>query len=370
MKVLWLTNIPSPYRVDFFNELGKSCKLYVLFEKADSSDRNKSWVSHSFLHFTGIFLTGISVATDKAFCPKVIRILRQKCFDIIVVNNPATPTGILAIEYMKLLKMTYLIEGDGGTPKDGKGIKERYKKHLIRGAAAYFSSAISHDEYYMRYGARREVVYRYPFTSIRQEEILTSIPNREEKDRIRKKIGVEEKKIVLSVGRVIPVKGFDLLLRAAQGLPPDTGIYIVGGTPMKEHIELIKKEGLENIHFIEFMTKEQLSAYYRMADLFVLPTRGDSWGLVINEAMGYGLPVVTTDRCVAGLELVEDNRNGFLIPVGRVTILAQKIKQILEQGDLRDSMAQYSLQKIKGYTIEAMAARHIEVFMEFKELKE
>lgn len=77
MKILWLTNVPSPYRVDFFNELGKSCELTVLFEKRTSDERNKSWQNYKFLNFTGVFLNGKSVNTDTAICPGVVKYVKN-----------------------------------------------------------------------------------------------------------------------------------------------------------------------------------------------------------------------------------------------------------------------------------------------------
>lgn len=366
LKVLWLTNIPSPYRVDFFNELGKTCKLLVLFEKAYAKDREEGWINHSFLYFKGIFLKGKSVAADKAFCPEVIKIIKKYHFDYIVIANPATPTGILAIVYMKLHKLPYLIEGDGGLPKDGKGIKERFKRHLLKGAKAYFSTSRTHDEYYIGYGVNKELIYRYPFTSVRRSEICYTVPDHDHKELIRRTLGISEKKVMVSVGRVIPVKGFDLILHAARSLSSEIGIYIIGGQPNREYLEFIQEANLTNIHFIDFQSKEALKQYYQMADLFVLPTRGDSWGLVINEAMSNGLPVITTDRCVAGLELVEDNKNGYIVPTENVTMLVERIKRVLEEDDLRVSMAEYSLRIIRDYTIEAMATRHMEVFKELR----
>ena len=58
MRLLWITNIPSPYRVDFFNELGKSCELTVLFEKAGASDRDDTWLGFQFDYFEGVVMRG------------------------------------------------------------------------------------------------------------------------------------------------------------------------------------------------------------------------------------------------------------------------------------------------------------------------
>ena len=103
-----------------------------------------------------------------------------------------------------------------------------------------------------------------------------------------------------------------------------------------------------------------LANAYAAADLFVLPTREDIWGLVINEAMAYGLPVITTDRCVAGLELVEEGVNGSIVPVEDAAALAGKMKELLSS-DL-EKMGTASLKKIRAYTIENMAKAHVAFF--------
>lgn len=58
MRVLFLTNIPSPYRIDFFNELGKLCELTVLFEREDATNREANWLKNEIQYFKGVFLSG------------------------------------------------------------------------------------------------------------------------------------------------------------------------------------------------------------------------------------------------------------------------------------------------------------------------
>ena len=78
MKVLFLTNIPSPYRVNFFNELGKLCELTVVFERGASSERDDSWKNFHSEHFRAIVLKGKKQGVDSAFCPGVIKYLKKK----------------------------------------------------------------------------------------------------------------------------------------------------------------------------------------------------------------------------------------------------------------------------------------------------
>ena len=163
--------------------------------------------------------------------------------------------------------------------------------------------------------------------------------------------------MVLSIGQFIPRKGFDVLMKAAARLPKEVGIYIVGGEPTEEYLRLQRDLGLTQIHFVGFRKKDQLAKFYRAADLFCLPTREDIWGLVIGEAMSYGLSVITTDKCVAGLELVENGVNGYIVPVEDEAALTQKISAILA-ADPRE-MGRAALDAIRPYTIENMAKAHL-----------
>ena len=145
----------------------------------------------------------------------------------------------------------------------------------------------------------------------------------------------------------------------------NTGIYIIGGQPTNEYLELISKNSIKNVHFIDFLTKNDLKFYFMCADLFILPTREDIWGLVISEAMSYGLPVITTDNCVAGLELIDNEKNGYIIPVNSIDDIYDKGNKILNNRSLKEEMAQNNLRKISSYTIENMVLKHYEIFADF-----
>ena len=127
---------------------------------------------------------------------------------------------------------------------------------------------------------------------------------------------------------------------------------------------LQKELGLEHLYMIPFCDSEKLAEYYKASDVFVLPTREDIWGLVINEAMAYGLPVITTKKCMAGLELVEHGKNGFLVEVDNVESLKEAIEKIINNEEVQREMSESSLLKIKSFTIEQMAQKHIEIFRE------
>ena len=364
MKVLFLTNIPSPYRVDFFNELGKHCDLTVLYELQRASDRDKKWKADKAYHYDEVFLNGKKFGADSALCFSVIKYLADNSYDIIVIGGYSTPTGMLAIEYLNLKKKPFILNFDGGIIKDNGGFKERIKKHFIGSAKAWLSTGINTNNYAINYGAKYENIFIYPFTSVKDEKILKKLINSKSKDELKRSLGMMEKKIIITVGQFIHRKGIDILLEASNLLPKEYGVYIIGGNPTEEYIKLKEKYNLTNVHFVGFKAKDELEKYYKAADLFILPTREDIWGLVINEAMAYGLPIITTNKCVAGVEIIEDGVNGYVVPVESKGDIARRTIEILQCEEKAHYISANNIEKIRLYTIEKMAERHIEIFKE------
>lgn len=367
MKILYLTNIPSPYRVDFFNELGKKCNLTVLYERSNAKDRNETWLNKRAITFKEIFLKGIKFGNDTALCLGVLKFLKPRLYDFIIVGGYSTPTGILAIMYLRLKGIPFILSSDGGFIKNDNKILYYAKKLLISKASAWLSTGKMTDIYLNFYGANQNKIFRYYLSSIKNEDILQFPITREEKLKIRYNLNMAENKIIISVGQFIYRKGFDVLIEACKKIDKDIGIYIIGGEPSNQYIALKNRLNLYNVHFIGFKSKKELSEYYKAADLFVLPTREDIWGLVINEAMSYGLPIITTDKCIAGLELIEDGINGYIVTVNNSDILAEKISYILSNPVLLNKMSTKNIQKIKSYTVEKMALQHFEILRNMQE---
>lgn len=366
MKVVFLTNLPSPYRVDFFNELGKNVDLTVCFEDRgeNNRERDKRWYGTDYDNFHAVFLKKLTFA-GKSICKDVLKYLDSEAK--IVVCNYHTPTGMLAILYMKSKGIPFYLEADGAFPKEGTGIREQVKRFLISSASGWFSTAEVCDHYYMTYGAKKEHIVRYPFSSIRKEQLdsLMQASSMQSKQQFRQQLGMTEQRVVLCVGQFIHRKGIDLLLRVAKHLPERIGVYIIGGTDSTKRQKEVYETHFpqKNIHFLDFCVEGELARYYQAADLFVLPTREDIWGLVINEAMAYGLPVITTNRCIAGLELVEDGKDGYIIPTEDAKALYGKMKYLLKHPDEMHRMGQHAQEKMTGYTIETMAQAHVEEFL-------
>lgn len=359
MKVLFFTNIPSPYRVDFFNELGKKVELTVAFERKTATDRDDSWYSQKFIFFNAKFLKVRQIKEESSFGFDAVRLLKKQNYDLVVFDGYSSPTMIFAIAYCRRKKKNYLISFDGILKQKDGGLLRLLKKYLFGRAKGVLFSNMSAEKYLSTYNKR---LYLYPFTSLFERDIVASLPSLEGKRSLRKKLGLVEEKIVVSVGRFITVKGFDIAINSLHHLSDNVGLYLIGGRPTEEYLQLIEQQKADRIHFVDFMDKNALNEYYQAADLLIMPTRGDVWGLVVNEAMANGLPIVSSDRCVAAVELVKEGENGYIVPVDDEKALAEAINKVLENEETKLQMSQASLEIIRAYTFENMAKRHIEVF--------
>lgn len=364
MKILIVTDLLSPYRIDWFDELAKYMNVDVVYTSITESSRNSEWLSKKSERANCIQLDGVHFGKLKMYF-KVIKYLRNK-YDLILLDGYGSATLMLSILYLKCKKIKFIMNVDGGLIKKNECLfLQKIKSFFISSPTMYLSSSNETDKYLIYYGANSSKIYHHKFTSLFSNEIENNLIDVTEKLELRKKYGIKENKIILSVGRFIHSKGFDILIESTKNISKDYGVYIVGGVPPKEYILLKEKYELTNLHFIDFKNKKDLKIYYKMADLFVLPTRSDVWGLVINEAMANGLPIITTNKCVAGLELVENDKNGYIVEVDNIYDLSNRMNEILENDSLRMNMAKESLYSIKDYTIENMGITHKCIFEEF-----
>lgn len=364
MKIMFLVNLPSPYRVQFFSELGKFCDLTVVYERKSASDRNPEWNTKSDNTFKEIYLDGINIGNDNSLSLKILKYLNND-YDYIVIGMYSTLTAIISIIYMSLRKIPFIINSDGGFIKKESHRKYKLKKFLIGTASAWLSTGKLTNQYLIHYGAKERHIFIYPFSSIMKDDILSTLLTVNQKRQYKSKLNMREEKIILSVGQFIYRKGYDVLFDACDGLGNNIGIYIVGGKPNKEYLKLRKDKNLTNLHFVDFKKKSELVDYYKAADIFVLPTREDIWGLVVNEAMGYALPVITTDRCISGTELVSNGVNGFIVRTDSAEDLRKALILLSEKCDLK-KFGLASLQTAQEYTIEKMVKRHLEIFDSLK----
>ena len=165
----------------------------------------------------------------------------------------------------------------------------------------------------------------------------------------------------LSVGRLVPEKGVFDLLQAygtlAPGLRSELGLVFVGEGTARAELEG-QAVGISpgSVRFAGFAQREELAGYYALAEAFVFPTHTDPWGLVVNEAMACGLPIISSSAAGCAADLVEDHWNGRVVPPGDTGRLASAMEDVSQHAELRALMGQRSRDRIQKFSPKLCAA--------------
>jgi glycosyltransferase involved in cell wall biosynthesis len=120
---------------------------------------------------------------------------------------------------------------------------------------------------------------------------------------------------------------------------------------MRDNLEeTVRNHHLKDVRFAGFRNQGELPAFYALADIFVLPSINETWGLVINEAMNAGCAIITTDQVGSAADLVRSGENGFVIKACDISVLTNSLISCLVEQRFRD-MGERSLEIIQGWGI-------------------
>lgn len=228
-KVLVITNLPTPYKIDFYNRLCKYCDLTVVVEAKRIKSQRFNW-NDDTLRFKLICLND-GFLDERKINFSILRSIKRS-YDEIIIAAYYMPTELIALLYLKLMRIPYWFETDGGMINHGEGMLQRmFKCFFIKGAKGYISPSMGTDEYLTYYKANANSIYRYPFTSLLKADMLSAPIEMKDKVEIRKRLGIPcNNKMVLSVGQFIHRKGFDILLKSAAMINRNYSFCIVGGS--------------------------------------------------------------------------------------------------------------------------------------------
>jgi len=350
-NILVLSVFPAPYRYEVFKLLSEHYMMTVYFERNNDVERNKNWFSNNNVNILD------NKESIEAYKNDVARI---KEFDFVFVYDYCTTEAMKLMLNCILNKVPYAINCDGAFISDNI-IKNAIKSFFVKRAAVCFASGKNAQKYFKHLGAKDENIAFHKFTSLFKKDILSCPPDFEHKRILRKERDIPDGVCAIAVGRFIKSKAFDILISAWAKLPSTYNLLLIGGGSERSNYELqVLEYGLKNVKIYDYLPFDELLKYYQACDFFVLPTLTDVWGLVINEAMSMGLPIITTDMCIAGLELIENDKNGYIVPINDVDSLCAAIKKLADNEELRHEMALNNIKKISEYTYENIAMSHLD----------
>jgi glycosyltransferase involved in cell wall biosynthesis len=240
--------------------------------------------------------------------------------------------------------------------------KEAFKRRIVSVFDAALVAGLRAHDYLESLGLRSDRRFQ-PWDVVDNDYFeLGAEPNRNDEPTSRARLKLPPR-YFLCVARFIPKKNLPRLVEAyaryALHAGKDAWSLVLAGTgPLEAELRAsVATAGLNaQVYFPGLLQYSDLPAYYGLAGAFILPSRSDQWGLVVNEAMAAGLPVLVSTHCGCAPDLVREGENGFTFDPENVEALAEKLTQMagLDQGR-RAAMGRRSREMIKAYSPEAFA---------------
>lgn len=290
--------------------------------------------------------------------PSIIKEIKIGKYDAILVFGWNSLTNWLAFLTAFYRGIPVLLRGENPLsqellkPKWKIVIKKNILGWLFKRIASLLYIGVENKEFYQYYGVPEQKLFFCPYAVDNERFIGES--QRIDRREAKKKLGIGGKKVViLFIGKLIDKKRPLDLLRAYQELQnDDKALLFVGDGTLRTGMEdYVNRHNLADVHFVGFKNQSDLPNYYAASDILVLPSGlGETWGIVVNEAMCFGLPIIVSDVAGCGPDLVRHGENGFIFPVGDLKQLIGLLGSLMRDPVLRERFSEKSLTIIKNYS--------------------
>ncbi|MCU0467074.1 MAG: glycosyltransferase family 4 protein [Arcicella sp.] len=243
--------------------------------------------------------------------------------------------------------------------------KELIKSLIIRQFDGYFNFGTLSKNYLISLGGKPEkmLVNRNCVDNEALKKIYDSYyPQR---NTIQQKIGTAKHNFIF-VGRLIEFKNLFKFLEAFKNTSPkpDWGIIILGDGELKPKLQQYAVEkNIPNVQFLKGVSWQEVPQYLAISDVLVLPSYSEPWGLVVNEAMACGLPVLVSEKCGCAIDLVQNEKNGYTFSPSDTEELSNLMQKCMENPTHLQEMGKKSKQIIASYSPQNVAQEMYEGFL-------
>lgn len=366
-RLVILSEIIAPYRIPVFNALARhdEIDLHVIF-LAESDPKLREWLVYKDeIRFSYQVLPSWrqrfgrhSLLLNRGLKDS----LRRAAPDAVLCGGYNYPASWQAKWWAagNRVPLMLWVESTDKDLRSRNPMTEFLKARFMRACRAFVVPGKSAFEYVMNYGTDQEDIFTAPNAVDTELFAGRAAAARQNSARTREALQLPSR-FFLFVGRLVPEKGIFDLLGAYGKLTPEIraeiGLVFVGDGPARAEL-VHRASGIEpgQVQCAGFAHREQLAGFYALAEAFVFPSHTDTWGLVVNEAMACGLPVISSDAAGCTADLVQDGWNGRVIRRGDVGQLASAMEEMARDPAIRAQMGSHSRESILKYSPEACAA--------------
>lgn len=245
------------------------------------------------------------------------------------------------------------------------GFKAKVRNVILQKLFKYVSAFLyigkENKKFYEHFGVPQEKLFYAPYAVDNSRYFKEAEALLCQKANLKTMLGIQESgSVILFVGKLIEkkrpmdlLKAYELLLQSWKGEVTPNLLFVGDGVMRIQLEDYAESHGLTQVYFPGFKNQLELSTYYTIADVFVLPSgAGETWGLVVNEAMCFRNPIIVSDLVGCGQDLVMPGENGFVFPLGNTQKLSECLLGVLSNEELRKKLGSRSREIIEKFSYE------------------
>ena len=342
----FISVVPSPYQRDLFHALSLHPQVHLRVFYLEAASPDSPWPQKPLAPYEEI-LRGFWFAIGSARTHVNWPLPNPGDFDIVVMNTLMSLTGQWLMR-ARLRGRPWIFWGE----RLGRGgaLHRRLASVLHRATGIASIGSFAETDYRERFPEPRHFCIPYHCDL----DPFLAAPRRSRAD---------GNVVFLFCGQMIARKGVDVLLEAFSSLDENARLLLAGReAELPALLAAVPPSVRERIVYAGFQPPEELPRFFAQADVFILPSRYDGWGVVVNQAIGAGLPVICSDMVGAGHDLVDDGVNGLKFRAGDVASLASAMQRFLSTPESIDKWGAASREKAREYSPAAGAAKWVDAF--------
>ena len=288
--------------------------------------------------------------------PSLIESIKNWKADAVLVYGWSFKSHLKVMRYFKG-RIPVIFKGDSILNEKQLNFRNVIRKLFLKWVYSYadiaFYAGTRNKAYYKSFGMKDEQLRFTPHAIDNERFGKNTIDQVATSFKWKESLGIKRDDIIfLYAGKLDENKNTKMLASVFVELDKSHTHLLIAGNGSCE-ASLKKNFGsYSNIHFLPFQNQSQMPDLYAMADVFVLPSISETWGLSINEAMASGKAVLVSDSCGAAIDLVQNEVNGFIFRSGDEQDLKGKMLKFLEPGRDLQKMGNASLEIIKNWNYE------------------
>jgi glycosyltransferase involved in cell wall biosynthesis len=298
--------------------------------------------------------------------PAVVEVLARERPDALLVHGYSHITTLIAIFTARMLGIPLLMRGDANpldsrysnpdTPKNR--LRWKFRKTVFQQMSGFLAIGSQNRDFYLAHGAPPQNIFMTPFTVDHEYCRSRSLPVEQRRSFLVSEGLDADLPVILFAGKMSIQKRAMDLVKAYRRLHENNvacQLALVGdGVQRKQLEEYVHEHSLPHVAFLGFRNQSELPAWYSVADVFVLPSEDEAWGLSVNEAMSVGVPSVVSSDVGAAYDLIEEGKTGYVFPTANINALYHAVDMVLADASSENCMSKLAAEKMDSWSNEQM----------------